>query len=123
MYKILDQKEHAVTIGQAEVDKATQQLQSAAAAADSTLVRLRRHKPSATWIQQEGLIWVSVWCLEAYRSLWEAPLGLQENEKQFLFTIFFYKFNWIIIVKIMTQIIDFIIVTKSISHEMGIVFI
>ncbi len=48
MYKVLDQKEHAVATGQAEVDKANQQLQSAAAAADSTLVRLHCHKVSFT---------------------------------------------------------------------------
>lgn len=40
MSNVLDQKERAVNIGQAEVDKATKQFQSAAAAADSTLVRL-----------------------------------------------------------------------------------
>ncbi|XP_044053326.1 uncharacterized protein LOC122876738 isoform X2 [Siniperca chuatsi] len=40
MHMVLDQKEHAVAIGQAEVDKATQQFQSAAAAADSTLGKM-----------------------------------------------------------------------------------
>lgn len=40
MYRVLDQKERAVAIGQAEVDRATQQLQLAAAATDSMLVRL-----------------------------------------------------------------------------------
>ncbi|XP_038558413.1 myosin-16-like isoform X2 [Micropterus salmoides] len=40
MYKILDQKAHAVAVGQAEVDKATQKFQSAAAAADSTLGKM-----------------------------------------------------------------------------------
>ncbi|XP_059194160.1 uncharacterized protein LOC131975473 [Centropristis striata] len=37
MYSVLEHKEHAVATGQAEVDKATKELQSAAAAAGSTL--------------------------------------------------------------------------------------
>ena len=39
MSQVLDQKEHAVIIGQAKVDQVTKMLQSAAAAADSALVR------------------------------------------------------------------------------------
>ena len=45
MFKVLDQKERAVAIGQAEVDKACKMFQSAAAAAESAQVRRHHHKP------------------------------------------------------------------------------
>ncbi|XP_045892129.1 uncharacterized protein LOC123961062 isoform X2 [Micropterus dolomieu] len=48
MYKVLDQKAHAVAVGQAEVDKATQKFQSAAAAADSTLGKM-------VWVENETM--------------------------------------------------------------------
>lgn len=45
MFKVLDQKERAVAIGQAEVEKVSKMFQSATAAAESTLVR-RHHRKS-----------------------------------------------------------------------------